>query len=145
MDKNTWIGFLLIAAIIVGFTMLNRPSKEELAERQRVQDSIAFVRLAEQEAQRLSDSLQFVAGTAAAQPQAVSQEQMQERMQAAYGTFAEAAQGEERFVTLENGKVRLTLSTLGGVIDRAELLEYHASGDTLTHYVCSEVTRVRSV
>jgi len=111
--------------------MLNRPSKEELAERQRVQDSIALVRLAEQEAQRLSDSLQFVAGTTAAQPQAVSPEQMQERMQAAYGTFAEAAQGEERFVTLENGKVRLTLSTLGGVIDRAELLEYHASGDTV--------------
>ena len=111
--------------------MLNRPSKEELAERQRVQDSIALVRLAEQEAQRLSDSLQFVAGTTASQPQAVSPEQMQERMQAAYGTFAEAAQGEERFVTLENGKVRLTLSTLGGVIDRAELLEYHASGDTV--------------
>ena len=47
MDKNTWIGFLIIAAIIVGFTMLNRPSKEELAERQRVQDSISAVRLAE--------------------------------------------------------------------------------------------------
>ena len=43
MDKNTWIGFLLIAAIIVGFSFINRPSKEELAERQRVQDSIAMV------------------------------------------------------------------------------------------------------
>ena len=131
MDKNTWIGFLLIAAIIVGFTMLNRPSKAELEERQRVHDSIALARMAEAESQRLSDSLQFVASTAAAQPEAVSPEQMQERMQAAYGTFAEAAQGEEQFVTLENGKVRLTLSTLGGVIDRAELLEYHASGDSV--------------
>ena len=131
MDKNTWIGFLLIAAIIVGFTMLNRPSKEELAERQRVHDSIALARMAEAEAQRISDSLQFVAGTSAAEPQAVSQEQMQERMQAAYGTFAEAAQGEEKFVTLENEKVRLTFTTLGGTIDRAELLEYHASGDTV--------------
>ena len=131
MDKNTWIGFLLIAAIIVGFTMLNRPSKEELAERQRVHDSIALARMAEAEAQRISDSLQFVAGTSAAVPQAVSQEQMQERMQAAYGTFAEAAQGEEKFVTLENEKVRLTFTTLGGTIDRAELLEYHASGDTV--------------
>ena len=45
MDKNTWIGFLLIAAIIVGFTMLNRPSKEELAHRQHVQDSINAARL----------------------------------------------------------------------------------------------------
>ena len=131
MDKNTWIGFLLIAAIIVGFTMLNRPSKEELAERQRVHDSIALVRMAEAEAQRISDSLQFVAGEAATAPQAVSQEQMQERMQAAYGTFAQAAQGEEQLVTLENEKIRLTFNTLGGTIDRAELLEYHASGDTV--------------
>ena len=29
MDKNTWIGFLLIAAIIVGFSFINRPSKED--------------------------------------------------------------------------------------------------------------------
>ena len=132
MDKNTWIGFLLIAAIIVGFTMLNRPSKEELAERQRVQDSINLVRMAEREAQRLSDSLQLVAGEALEQPvQTVSHEQQQERLQAAYGTFAQAAQGEEQFVTLTNEHLRVTLSTLGGRIEQAELLEYHASGDSL--------------
>ena len=132
MDKNTWIGFLLIAAIIVGFTMLNRPSKEELAERQRVQDSINLVRMAEREAQRLSDSLQLVAGEALEQPvQTVSHEQQQERLQAAYGTFAKAAQGEEQFVTLTNEHLRVTLSTLGGRIEKAELLEYHASGDSL--------------
>ena len=132
MDKNTWIGFLLIAAIIVGFTMLNRPSKEELAERQRVQDSINLVRMAEREAQRLSDSLQLVAGEALEQAvQTVSHEQQQERLQAAYGTFARAAQGEEQFVTLTNEYLRVTLSTLGGRIEQAELLEYHASGDSL--------------
>lgn len=131
MDKNTWIGFLLIAAIIVGFTMLNRPSKEELAERQRVQDSLRLVQITEQEAQRLSDSLQFVAGQATSQAETVSPEQLQERIQAAYGTFASAAQGDERFVTLENEKVRLTLSTRGGVIKHAELLEYKASGDSI--------------
>ncbi|MBQ6791453.1 MAG: membrane protein insertase YidC [Paludibacteraceae bacterium] len=132
MDKNTWIGFLLIAAIIVGFTMLNRPSKEELAERQRVQDSINLVRMAEREAQRLSDSLQLVAGEALEQAvQTVSHEQQQERLQAAYGTFARAAQGEEQFVTLTNEHLRVTLSTLGGRIEQAELLEYHASGDSL--------------
>jgi YidC/Oxa1 family membrane protein insertase len=130
MDKNTWIGFLIIAGIIVGFTMLNRPSKEQLAERQRVQDSINLVRMAEREAQRISDSLQLVAGTPL-QAETVSAEQQQERIQAAYGTFAKAAQGEPQFVTLENEKVRLTLSTEGGRIERAELLEYHASGDSV--------------
>ena len=113
MDRNTWIGFLLIAAIIVGFTMLNRPSKEELAERQRVHDSIALVRMAEAEAQRISDSLQFVAGGEAAVVE------------------PEVVVPEEKWVTLENEHLRLTLSTHGGAIQRAELLEYHASNDTV--------------
>ena len=34
---------LLMCAVIFGFTMLNRPSEAELAERQRIQDSIAAV------------------------------------------------------------------------------------------------------
>ena len=131
MDKNTWIGFLLIAAIIVGFSMLNRPSKEELAERQRVQDSITIARMAAAEAQRISDSLQYVAGSGNVQKEEISADKQQERIQAAYGTFAPAAQGEEAFITLSNEHVRLTLSTLGGVIERAELTEYHASGDSV--------------
>ena len=131
MDKNTWIGFLLIAVIIIGFSWINRPSKEELAERQRIQDSITFAHMAEQEAQRLSDSLQLIAGTTAEQPEVVNNEEIQARIQAAYGTFAGAAKGEEKWVTLENEKVRLTLSTLGGRVERAELKDYHAAGDTV--------------
>ena len=135
MDKNTWIGFLLIAAIIVGFSMLNRPSKEELAERQRLQDSINAVRLAEAEAQRISDEITASLAEAAAatdqQAQAESREAMQARINAAYGNLAPAAQGEEQFVTLENEHLRLTLSSHGGTIAKAELLDYHASGDSI--------------
>ena len=112
MDKNTWIGFLLIAAIIVGFTMLNRPSKEQLAERQRVQDSISHSRLMQMEAQRLADSI------SATMEMPVEQTQ-------------EEVQPDEQWVTLQNEHLRLTLSTYGGVIQRAELLEYHASGDSV--------------
>ena len=42
MDKNTIIGFALIAAVLFGFTWFNQPSKEEL-EQQRIQDSINTV------------------------------------------------------------------------------------------------------
>ena len=130
MDKNTWLGFLLIAAIIIGFSMLNRPSKEELAEQQRIQDSIAMVNMAAVEAQRVSDSLtMLVQDTTTAV--VMEQEDMQARFQAAYGTFAIAAQGTEQLVTLENKVLRLTLSTHGGTIQRAELLNYHANGDTI--------------
>ena len=57
MDKNTWIGFLLIAVIIVGFSFIGRPSKEELAERQRIQDSIALAQQQEREMQFISDQI----------------------------------------------------------------------------------------
>lgn len=138
MDKNTWIGFLLIAAIFVGFTMLNRPSKEELAKRQHEQDSIAALRLAEAEAQRLSDSITAMlqaSPEATAAAEQVTEEDRLARLQAAYGNFAPAAQGEEKFVQLENEHVRLTLSTHGGMITQAELLDYHAAGDSL-HPLC---------
>ena len=115
MDKNTWIGFLLIAAIIVGFTMLNRPSKEELAERQRVQDSISVARQAMAEAQRISDSIALSLDAA----NATAQEKVEE------------SKPEEQWITLQNEHLKLTLSSYGGVIQRAELLDYHASGDTV--------------
>ena len=50
MDKNTWIGFGLIAAVIIGFSIFNKTSKEELSERQRVKDSINIAIHQEQKA-----------------------------------------------------------------------------------------------
>ena len=132
MDKNTWIGFLLIAGIIVGFSMLNRPTKEQMAERQRLNDSISLVRQMEQEAQQLSAMLSEASNEELAQKsEENSGEVMQERLQAAYGDFAVAAQGNEDFVTIENEKVRLTFTTKGGRLYRAELKEYKAYGDSI--------------
>ena len=42
MDKNTVIGLLLITAIIIGFTIYNRPSQEQIEQQQRMRDSIAM-------------------------------------------------------------------------------------------------------
>ena len=43
MDKNTIIGLLLITAIIIGFTIYNRPDSEQIEAEQRRRDSIAQV------------------------------------------------------------------------------------------------------
>ncbi len=40
MDKNTIIGLLIIAGILIGYSLFTRPSQEELAEQQRIQDSL---------------------------------------------------------------------------------------------------------
>lgn len=135
MDKNTWIGFGLIAAIIIGFSFINRPSKEELAERQRIQDSIAVVRAMEQEAQMLSQQLTEDLinenGTVTGENEVASAEALAEQVAAVYGPFAPAAQGEEGLITLENEKVRLGIARRGGRIAKAELKEYKAYGDSV--------------
>ena len=125
---------MLIAAIIVGFSMINRPSKEEIAERQRVSDSIALVRQMEWEAQQLSATISEkseVRDQKSESSEQLSDEELAGRMQAAYGDFAPSAQGNEDFVSLENERVRLTFTTKGGRLYRAELKEYKAYGDTI--------------
>jgi len=112
MDKNTWIGFLIIAVIIIGFTWIQRPSKEQLAEQQRKKDSIALVQQAFAEAQRISDSISMATEVPVEEKE------------------VETAP-EEQWTTLENDHLRLTLSSYGGTIKRAELLDYHASKDTV--------------
>ena len=55
MDKNTWIGFGLIAVIIIGFSFLNRPSKEEQAAQQRTQVMQTAEVIAEQESAKVTN------------------------------------------------------------------------------------------
>ena len=129
MDKNTWIGFGLIAVIIIGFSFFNRPSKEELAERKRVQDSIAVVQAQEAEAKFISE--QIAQQLQAEQETSISSEQVAEQVAALYGPFAPAAQGEEGTIVLENEKVRLGIARRGGRIAKAELKEYKAYGDSV--------------
>ena len=132
MDKNTWIGFLLIAGIIVGFSMLNRPTKEQMAERQRLNDSIAYARQMEWEASQLSAQISAVdSAQVSASSEENSPEALAERLQATYGDLAVSAKGNEDFVTLENERVRLTFTTRGGRLYRAELKEYKAYGDSV--------------
>ena len=129
MDKNTWIGFALIAAIIVGFSFLNRPSKEELAERKRIQDSIALVQAQEMEARIISE--QITAQIQAEQTSTTSSEDLAQQLASVYGPFSPATQGQEGLITIENNKVRIGVSHRGGHIAKAELKEYRAYGDSV--------------
>jgi membrane protein insertase, YidC/Oxa1 family, C-terminal domain len=137
MDKNTIIGLLLITAIIIGFSIYNRPDQEQLAEQRRMRDSIALaeVQRAEPETQRnvvvdtgTSELEQgssvtdfFSAGKAlqAAKDTAVVAEiQPHDSLTSAVQTPAS-----EEIVVLENEKVRLFLSTRGGNIKSVQLKE----------------------
>ncbi len=54
MDKNTLTGFILIAAVLIGFSYFSRPSEAEMEAQRRQQDSIATV--AQQKAQMAQEA-----------------------------------------------------------------------------------------
>lgn len=130
MDKNTWIGFGLIAAIIVGFSLINRPSKEELAAQQHYNDSIAAVQAQEAQDKAVQDSLASV--LSAATNDTAKTEAVQEALAQKYLCFASSAEPRQaEDVVLHNDLVRLSISPLGGRIAKAELLQYKAYGDSV--------------
>ncbi len=123
MDRNTIIGFILIFAVFIGFSYLNRPSQEQIEVQKRYNDSIAAVEIQRQQTameQEISNDTTSL--TSEAQPDSVVQAQMQNT----YGAFATSSSGEENFITLENNLVEIKISTKGGRVYSARLKEYTA-------------------
>ena len=133
MNKSSLIGFLLIAAILFGWMYSMQPSKEELAEQRRIQDSIMMARqeaaiqdsirlaeeqqqAAEEQAQALLPEMEMDSATAAAHEYQLIRDK--------FGAFASASAGEEQLWTLENQLQRITLSSKGGYIKQVELKDY---------------------
>ena len=110
MDKNTVTGFILIALVVIGFTWYSQPSKEEL-EMMAKQDSIAAVEKQNAEKQA-KEKEQIVAD--------------EKTVQAADSSalFFSQLNGEEQEIVLQNNKVKVTLTTLGGTIQNAEILGF---------------------
>ena len=104
MDKNTITGLVLIAILLVGFSFLSRPSKEQLEAQQRYYDSIALV-------QQREEALK---ATAEKDVETVDSTSL----------FFNARQGTDSLITIQNDVAELTLSTKGGSIFSAVLKEY---------------------
>ena len=110
MDKNTIIGFVLIAAVIIGFSWWQQPSAEELAN-MRTQDSIAQV------AQKQAEQRQK------------AEQKKQEETRTALQTdssalFHSALQGTEQRVTLKNEKLELTFNSKGAIVEKTVIKGY---------------------
>ncbi|MBQ2540873.1 MAG: membrane protein insertase YidC [Paludibacteraceae bacterium] len=132
MDKNTWIGFGLIAAIFIGFSLFNRPSKEQLARQQAYNDSIAAVQKEAAETQAKLEAASAPAETNPAQDTVSLEEKEQQLRQSKYDVFSRAAEPQMPVdYILENEVLRLHISSKGGRIEQAELKEYKAYGDSV--------------
>ena len=112
MDKNTITGFVLIAALLIGFSFLSRPDQEQLDAQKRYYDSIAVVQEQQREA--------LEAKTAAA---LANEKETIEKDSTAL--FFNAVNGTESFPTIENNLSKITFSTQGGRVYSAMLKEYN--------------------
>ena len=110
MDKNTITGLVLIALLLIGFSILSRPSKEQLEAQQRYYDSIAQVQQREADLRAKAEA-------------ALANEQKQ-ALNDSTSLFYQALHGTEELVTIQNDVAQLTLSTKGGTIHKSVLKEY---------------------
>ena len=130
MDKNTIIGLVLMGVVLVVFSLLGRPSKEELELRQRYADSVALAAQAEERA--MADSIDRIAtedslrrsATLAQYTPAERDSILTAQATEAFGPFAPAAHGREQTFTIANDSLSVTLSTKGGKPISSEILGY---------------------
>ncbi len=133
MNKNSVIGFVLIAAIMIGYSIWLSPSKEEIKKKQHIKDSLEYVQyqrdsirkaqIVKQKKQarkalesRVSDTVKTVEGKA---PSSTYQ-----AMHSKYDVFAGSATGKNKKFFLENDLVKIEIDTKGGFIKQVQLKDY---------------------
>lgn len=125
MDKQSIIGFILIAVLMGAFVWMTQPSDEQIAAQKRYQDSIYQVQLAQQiiEEQKIAE---FKANEQLAEND--SAKFVNDSIKnAQFGLFASVMQGEEAYTTLENEVLELSFSNKGGRIYMVRLKNYKTS------------------
>ena len=111
MDKNNIIGFVLIAAVLIGFSVWSQPSAEERAAAAR-QDSIAAVTQQKAiEAQKAAEQKKAAEAKAAVEADSTA-------------LFHKALQGKDSAVVLKNDKLELTIGTKGATVEKAVIKNF---------------------
>jgi len=113
MDRNSVIGLILIAAILIVFSIWNTPDRKALEEARRKADSIALAQQAITNQQK-PDSLKSISTIQKDSISAIDK----------YAEFAQAAQDSFRIISIENDLLRLQVSTRGGSPYAVELKKY---------------------
>ena len=148
MDRNTIIGLVLMAAILIGFQLITAPSAEERAAYQRQQDSLAQVEMAAAERRAQEEAAQAAEAPAKAQTTdpiiaalkadtTLTDSARTARMDSArtaattgrFGIFSPAAAaGTDDIITIENDKLQVGIRTKGARPDVIRLKEYNTYG-----------------
>ena len=124
MNKKSIVGLVLIFAIFVGYMWWVAPSKEEIAERQRVNDSI---RQAYMDSVAYADSVAAVKAhldSLAMQGDTNAQRQLQMHQRGDMGVFNASAYGDTVNVKVKNEKMDIVFSNMGAQVREVVLSGY---------------------
>lgn len=120
MDKKSIIGLILIFGIFVGYMWWVSPSKEEMAERQRVHDSLVQVY---NDSVRVADSLAALQASSDSLAASGDSSALQQQ-KADLGIFNAAAQGESSLIAISNERMSIQLNTQGAMVNQVMLKDY---------------------
>ena len=117
MNRDTIIGFVLIALVLIGFSWWNQPSAEEI-EAARTQDSLAAVM--KDKAEKAQKENQKV----------VKQALDSAALNDSTALFHQALSGTDQQIVLKNQKLELTFNTKGGTISKAVIKDFKSIDNT---------------
>ena len=117
MNRDTIIGFVLIALVLIGFSWWNQPSAEEI-EAARTQDSLAAVM--KDKAEKAQKENQ----------KAVKQALDSAALNDSTALFHQALSGTDQQIVLKNQKLELTFNTKGGTISKAVIKDFKSIDNT---------------
>ncbi|NLU38336.1 MAG: membrane protein insertase YidC [Bacteroidales bacterium] len=122
MDRNSTIGLVLIFAVLVIFSYINKPSQKEIEAAKQRRDSIEMANQLAQKEIETQQAAQLAAQTD--QQQSSDSLSVENEFRNLYGDFSVSATGEDKLIVLENNLMKVSLSTKGGKVQSVELKNY---------------------
>lgn len=121
MDRNTILGLVFIAAILIAFGVYNSNQVEEYNKQKQTQDSIAYAEYQKRIENEPKDAPIVDSTTAQQDSSAYAPLYRSSYLNA-------AAEAPQEFYTLENDLLKLTITNRGGRVYSAQLKEYSTYG-----------------
>ncbi|NOQ24321.1 MAG: membrane protein insertase YidC [Bacteroidales bacterium] len=121
MDRNSIIGIIVIAGILIVWTTLNKPSEAEIEAARIKKESIELVRQQEIVQQKIEEAAALQNPKIENPVEKAAQENELINL---YGSFADAGTGTQEFITIENDLLKIKISNKGGRVYSVELKDY---------------------
>jgi len=116
VDKKSYIGIVLIFAVLFAFNWINKPNEEQKQRWQAYNDSVARVEAMKADSIKLAQQQQ--------QEASVDDTIASAERDAKYGLFASAASGKSEMIVVENQKIKLVFSSKGAKVYSVEIKNY---------------------